>query len=139
MEETAREREANLKAIRQLAHDRRLKVNAMDEEQAAKEEGPRGLIKKTAKEEATALRIQKEGLERELNCLMFEWESFPKLMEEKGRIYLAEAKRVAELNDGMEAELGRRGIFITEQQEDGTMVLATLGDTADNRSSGINV
>lgn len=129
MEETARERQVNLQAIRQLAHQHRLKVNAMEQQ---KVQGIRELVASSssnkttmctdsrAKEEAATLKMQKEGLERELNCLMFEWESFPKLMEEKGRLYLAEAKRVAELNDEMAQELARRGIAVP----DGDQVMA---------------
>jgi hypothetical protein len=150
METTAREREANLKAIRQLAHERRLKVNAMDEHQPQNVDKQvqvllqRAVVDKAKnnktvaddqdQEAALELKRQKEGLERELNCLMFEWDSFPRLMEEKGRIYLAQAKRMAEINDAMEAELGRRGINLTQDEHDMTLLLNN-GDHAGELSS----
>ena len=113
MDEIAREREANLENVRQLANQRRLKVIAL------KQQTGKDLQEFTSKEEeAAAIRIQKEGLDRELNCLMFEWESIPNLMEEKGRLYLAEAQRLAELNDEMTRELARRGIPIPVEQGD---------------------
>ena len=113
MDEIARERDANLENVRQLANQRRLKVIAL------KQQTGKDLQEFTSKEEeAAAIRIQKEGLDRELNCLMFEWESIPNLMEEKGRLYLAEAQRLAELNDEMTRELARRGIPIPVEQGD---------------------
>lgn len=55
---------------------------------------------------------RREGLERELSCMMFEWETFPKLLEEKSRIYMEEAQFLAQLNETMALELGRRGIVV---------------------------
>lgn len=44
--------------------------------------------------------------------MMFEWETFPKLLEEKSRIYMEEAQFLAQLNETMALELGRRGIVV---------------------------
>ena len=55
---------------------------------------------------------RRDGLERELCCMMFEWESFPKLMEEKSRIYNEEAQYLAQINEKMALELERRGIVV---------------------------
>ncbi len=114
MEEIARTNQENLQAIRQLAHERRLKTNIRDERNARH---PRtSSARNHVLKDGQSLNLQQEGLERELSCLMFEWHTFPKLIEEKAQIYLEEAKVFAEVNHEIVQALGRRGISLTGKE-----------------------
>ena len=126
MEETGRERNKNLKAIRQLAHERRLKVNAKEkncsltpslviESNAGSNHGAAAAPEESKTAGETCFNREKDRMERELSSLLFEWESLPKLIEEKGGKYFTEAKRIAQLNEDMVDELRSRGISLPEE------------------------
>lgn len=114
MDEAARVNQENLESIRQLAHERSLKTTALGEKRFHRSTSSVASTNyhddDTVK--LTMMQRRREGMERELSCMMFEWESFPKLMEEKSRIYSEETKFLAQLNESMTLELGRRGIEI---------------------------
>lgn len=127
MEEAARVNQDNLHSIRQLAHERCLKTTALTEKRlhsrptttssTANNANPCDNDGDTTTTKSSTILLQqqrcREGLERELNCMMFEWETFPKLMEEKSRIYFEEAQFLAQLNETLTLELERRGIVVT--------------------------
>lgn len=51
-------------------------------------------------------------LERELSCLMFEWERMPKLVQDRIDVYQSQFQEVKTKNDAMEQELLRRNISL---------------------------
>lgn len=96
MKEAAQERGTNLEAIRRLANESRLKLEAMTKKNLS----------------VLPLEKQKEGLTRELNCLMFEWEAFPQLLEEKAEIYRIETTRLSKNNHQLIQKLEQHGISV---------------------------
>ena len=112
MEEAALANQENLDSIRQLAHERSLKATVMIEKQF--HHRSTGTTSANQDESKTLMQQQRrrEGLEREISCMMFEWELFPNLMEEKSRINMEEAQSLAQLNEQMKLELVRRGIIV---------------------------
>ena len=112
MEEAARVNQENLLSIRQLAHERSLKTTALTEKRFHRPTSNDTANRDDTVSSAVMQERRREGLERELNCMMFEWESFPKLMEEKSSIYMEEAQFLAQLNETMTLELERRGIVV---------------------------
>lgn len=143
MKETAVKRQEKLEAIRQVAHQRRLKVNAMEkqneQQNKAKLEHFRisGDKKKNA-DDSSALELgkKKERLERELNCMLFQWESLPKLMEEKAEMYLAQARQVAKVNEDLIRELRRQGISFSEMDSPQEAVAMDTSTTPNVSSVG---
>lgn len=142
MEDNARERLTRLETIRQVAHQSRLKANFVEKQHAQAvtmhSRSKLGMnIPATKKSAWLTLHKQKERLERELNCLVFEWGSFPKFMKEKGRTTAMLTKNVAKLNGDMVQALERQGVVLSEQDktsifslEEATMVVHSTATSA---------
>lgn len=99
MKATALERESRTQTMRQLAQDRSMKCAKLQQD----------VVLKT-----WPLKAQTEALEREVNALTFDWESFSDIIREKAEVYLDQAKKIANTNDELARELRARGIAVEQ-------------------------
>ncbi len=105
MEATALKRAALLKAMRQLAHDRTLKLTNLKQ---ANEQSD-GQQQQQQQQEQT------EALERELNSTVLDWAAMPQLIQDKAQLYLNRAKDIANRNEELKLELRQKGIAMEKE------------------------
>ena len=108
MEAVALKRAAMVQKMRQLAHDRTIKltdmkhfhekallVDAAAPVTSAGDSSPsKNRLPRLMSTGSTA-----EGLEREINSLWFDWDAMPQLIKDKAQRYLLRAKEMATRND----------------------------------------
>jgi hypothetical protein len=93
MAEMDQKRNDMLQTMRQLAQDRMVLLNKSIKDNKDAE------TTTTTIKDIMSLEEQKEGLEREMNSLLFDWETFPKLIEEKAQRYLTHAQEITNRTD----------------------------------------
>jgi hypothetical protein len=116
MEATALKRAALLKTMRQLAHDRTLKLTNLKQ---ANEQCD-------GRQEQEQEQQQTEALERELNSPVLDWAAMPQLIQDKAQLYLNRAKDIANRNDELKLELRQKGIAMEEESTTTTTTTTAL-------------
>lgn len=109
-----------LQKMRQLAHDRTLKLTHMKQlnEQSCRttttgssrdtQKGEDDQHSTTATTTGSVVPPQvaaREAFEREMDSLLFDWETIPQLIKDKAQLYLNHAKELAVRNEEMTREL----------------------------------
>ena len=114
MDAVALTRAATVQKMRQLAHDRTIKLTDMKQvheksllalvavvddaaDAAATTASPSTNNKNT--NEVVSSSSTAEALEREINSLLFDWDAMPQLIQDKAQLYLNRAKEMATRND----------------------------------------
>jgi hypothetical protein len=96
MEKSTKERDDSMLKARQLLCQRRKKIESMERDES-----------KQLLEEPMPLEEQKEGLTREVNTLMLDWELLPKLMTQQASNVMTNAGTLFQECDHMEDELSK--------------------------------
>jgi hypothetical protein len=127
MDAVALTRAATVQKMRQLAHDRTIKLTDMKQVHetsllalvvlvdaaaatttttAASPSNNNADNKNT--NEIVSSRSTAEALEREINSLLFDWDAMPQLIQDKAQLYLDRAKEMATRNDELLLHLETR-------------------------------